>query len=70
MCDVETEDKKVLPESIMERGTVETKEEMECHGSHSVEEEQVMMTCYVLIIHSCLCDLTLPAQLFLSSNKH
>ncbi|XP_060753548.1 cAMP-regulated phosphoprotein 21 isoform X1 [Tachysurus vachellii] len=40
MCDVETEEKKVLPESIMERGTVVTKEEMECHGSHSVEEEQ------------------------------
>ncbi|XP_053469213.1 cAMP-regulated phosphoprotein 21 isoform X3 [Ictalurus furcatus] len=45
MCDVETEEKKVLPESITERGTtptcctVETKEE-DHHGSHSVEEQQ------------------------------
>ncbi|XP_053469212.1 cAMP-regulated phosphoprotein 21 isoform X2 [Ictalurus furcatus] len=45
MCDVETEEKKVLPESITERGTtptcctVETKEE-DHHGSHSVEEQK------------------------------
>ncbi|XP_053531392.1 cAMP-regulated phosphoprotein 21 isoform X4 [Ictalurus punctatus] len=45
MCDVETEEKKVLPESITERGTtptcctVETKEK-DHHGSHSVEEQQ------------------------------
>ncbi|XP_053531390.1 cAMP-regulated phosphoprotein 21 isoform X2 [Ictalurus punctatus] len=45
MCDVETEEKKVLPESITERGTtptcctVETKEK-DHHGSHSVEEQK------------------------------
>lgn len=52
MCDVEREEKKVLSESIMERRTVETKEE-ECHGSHSADE-QVMTTGYVLIIRCCL----------------
>ncbi|KAB5530916.1 hypothetical protein PHYPO_G00134850 [Pangasianodon hypophthalmus] len=45
MCDVETEEKKVLSESITERGTpptcctMEMKEE-DCHGSNSVEEKQ------------------------------
>lgn len=58
MCDVETEEKTVLPESITERGTpptcctVETREEDGSEG-HSVEE-QVMSTCYVLIVHSRL----------------
>lgn len=52
MCDVEHEEKRVLSESVMERGTVETKEE-ECHGSHSVDE-QVMTTGYGLIIRCCL----------------
>ncbi|KAF4073934.1 hypothetical protein AMELA_G00248980 [Ameiurus melas] len=50
MCDVETEEKKVLLESIMERGTpptcctVETKEE-DRYGSHSVEEQQKTEAC-------------------------
>lgn len=58
MCDVETEEKMVLSESITEKGTpptcctVETKEE-DRHGSHSVEV-QVTRTCFVLIIRCCL----------------
>ncbi|KAF7691203.1 cAMP-regulated phosphoprotein 21 isoform X1 [Silurus meridionalis] len=44
MCDVETEEKKILPESIVETGTppssctLEMKEK-DCHGCHSVDEQ-------------------------------
>lgn len=38
MCDVEIEEKKELPDSVMEKGIVEGKGE-DCHGSNLVEEQ-------------------------------
>ncbi|KAK3511680.1 hypothetical protein QTP70_014549 [Hemibagrus guttatus] len=61
MCDVKSEEEKVLSESIIERGTVETKEE-ECHGSHSVDEQGKGK----LIRSAAVCDDTLPTE---SSSK-
>ncbi|XP_058233774.1 cAMP-regulated phosphoprotein 21 isoform X2 [Hemibagrus wyckioides] len=75
MCDVEREEKKVLSESVMERGTVETKEE-ECHGSHSVDEQKtdthpgqlkrIQKGKGKLIRSAAVCDDTLPTE---SSSK-
>lgn len=75
MCDVETEEKVVLPESITERGTpptcctVEMKEE-DGNGSNSVEEKVMRTFCVPIFPMLCLKVWLYPSSSTLSVDEN